>query len=165
MTKESKSLMVLSKSKPIGGVESVALYPADAVVAALFSSEGCEVELSGVAVEVPLLEDSSYYTESSETTHGVTRISHLLHLVADINDASEWLTDEFLERASFEGFVAVISLCSGRRLLAGYSALFINEQPIRLESLTSTSGNSLHDIPSVTLRLIAHDTAFSPNIL
>jgi hypothetical protein len=157
--------MVLSRSKPIGGVESVALYPADAVVAALFSSEGCEVELSGIAVEVPLLEDSSYYTESTETIHGVARISHLLHLVADRNDATEWLTEEFLEKASFEGFIAVISLCSGRQLLAGYSALLENEQPLRLETLTSASGSNPHDIPSVTLRLIAHDTAFSPNIL
>ena len=157
--------MVTSRSKPIGGVERVALYPADAVVTALFSSEGCEVELSGVAVEVPLLEDSSYYTENTETTHGATRISHLLHLVADRNDAAEWLTDDFIERASFEGFVAIIQLCSGRQLLVGYSALFENEHPTRLESLTSTSGSGPHDVPSVTLRLIAHDTAFSPNVL
>ena len=157
--------MLQSRSKPIGGVESVALYPADAVVAVLFSSEGCEVELSGVAVEVPLLEDSSYYTENSETIHGATRITHLLHIVADRNDATEWLTDEFIEKASFEGFVAVISLCSGRRLLAGYSALFESEQPLKLESLSSTSGSGPHDVPSVTLRLTAHDTAFSTNIL
>jgi hypothetical protein len=157
--------MRLSRSKPIGGVEGVALYPADAVTSALFSSEGCEVELSGVAVEVPLLDDSSYYTETSKTTNGVTRISHLLHLVADRNDATEWLTEEFIERAYFEGFVAVISLCSGRQLLAGYSALFENEQPLRLESLTHSSGSGPHEVPSVTLRLIAHDTAFSPNIL
>ena len=157
--------MNLLRSKPIGGVEKVALYPADAVVTALFSSEGCEVNFSGVAIEVPLLDDSSFYTESSETAHGIAQISHLLHLVADRNDATEWLTDEFLERASFDGFIAVISLYNGRQLLAGFSALFENEQPLRLESLTSTSGSSPHDIPSVTLRLIAHDTAFSPNIL
>ena len=47
--------------KPVGGVESVALYPADAVVTALFSSDGCEVELSGIPIEVPLLEDCSQY--------------------------------------------------------------------------------------------------------
>ena len=143
----------------------MALYPTTAVVAALFSSEGCEIELSGTAIEVPLWEDASYYTESTETTHGVTRISHLLHLVADRNDATEWLTEEFIERASFEGFIAVISLCSGSQILAGYSALFENEQPLRLESLTSASGCSPHDVPSVALRLIAHDTTFSPNIL
>lgn len=152
-------------NKPIGGVEAAALYPADAVVSALFSSVGCEVELSGPAINIPLLEDCSYYEERAETTHGVTRISHRLHLVTDRNNAAEWLSDEFIERASFEGFVVVISLCDGRRLLAGYSALFENEQPVRLESLVSASGSNPHDTPSVTLRLISCDTAFSPNIL
>ena len=157
--------MLLSKSKPIGGVESVALYPADAAVTALFSSEGCEIELAGTPIEVPLLEDSSCYKEVSEMAHGVSRISHQLHLVAESNDAHEWLTDDFLEKAAFDGFIAVISLCSGCRLLAGYSAPFGNEQPLRLDSLTTTSGSNPRDIPSVTLRLISYDTAFSARIL
>lgn len=153
-----------SNYKPVGGVESVALYPADAVVTALFSSDGCEVELSGVPIEVPLLEDCSQYEEKSHSERGSTSVSHLLHLVAERGYAQAWMENDFLEQATFEGFVAVISLCDGRHLLAGYSALLGNEQPLRLESLTSTSGKSLGDIPSVTLRLVAHDTDFSPII-
>ena len=45
-----------SSYKPIGGVESVALYPTDAVEWALFSANGCEVELSGSPIEVELLD-------------------------------------------------------------------------------------------------------------
>ncbi|MBQ3026956.1 MAG: hypothetical protein IJD27_05455, partial [Alistipes sp.] len=76
-----------------------------------------------------------------------------------------WLEEEFLERCAVEGVIAAIKLCDGRRLLAGYSATFASEQPLRLESATSTSGTSPHDIPTVTLRLVSHDTAFSPVIL
>jgi len=155
----------MTKSKPVGGVESVSLYPADAVISALFSSEGCEIVLSGEPVDVPLLDDASYYKECSETKQGAVRIAHQLHLVADRDSAAKWLDKDFIERASFDGFVAVISLCDGRNLLAGYSALFECEQPMRLESLISSSGNSLHDTPNVTLRLVAYDSAFSPQIL
>lgn len=151
--------------KPVGGVESVALYPADAVITALFSSEGCEVELSGTPVEVHLLEDASQYEESSELKHGAIIVSHKLHLVADKDNAAVWLSDDFIERASFEGFIAVVSLCDGRRILVGYSSHLGSEQPLRLEKIISTSGKSLSESPSVTLQLISHDTEFSPIIL
>ena len=151
--------------KSVGGVESCTLYPADAVTTALFSCEGCEIELSGTAIEVPLLDDASEYEECSQMEVGATLISHRLHLVAERNEAKSWLNDHFIERAYTEGLVAVISLYDGRRLLAGYSAQFGDEQPLRLESLTSTSGTSLNETPSVTLRLISQDTEFSPEIL
>ena len=154
-----------SNFKPVGGVEGCALYPADAVVTALFSSEGCEVELSGIPIDVPLLEGASQYEECIETKSGAVCIAHKLHLVADRNYATEWLDNDLLERASFEGFVAIVSLCDGRRLLAGYSAQFGDEQPLRLSTLSSLSGNSLHDTPSVALYLVSYDTEFSAHIL
>ena len=154
-----------SNYKPVGGVESVALYPVDAVVAALFSSDGCEVTLSATPIEVELVDDLSCYEELSKSKNGIAKITHSLTLVADRATASQWLDTEFLERCSAEGVVAVLSLCDGRRLLVGYSALFGNEQPLRLESLTSTSGSSLRDKPTVTLQLISHDTEFSQEIL
>lgn len=151
--------------KPIGGVESVALYPTDAVVTALFSSEGCEVELSGTPIEVALLEDTSTYEEMAHVEQGATSVSHKLRLVATRNDAAKWLDNDFIEQSSFDGFVAVVALCDGRKLLAGYSALFGNEQPLRLESVTSASGSSPHQTPSVTLQLVSRDTDFSAQIL
>ena len=154
-----------SNYKSIGGVESVALYPADAVTTALFSSDGCEVELSGTPLEVPLLDNVSYYEESAHSEFGTTAISHLLHLVAEGCDGEAWLDNHLLERASLEGVVAVVTLCSGVRLLVGYSAPFGCEQPLRLDSVTASSGTSPHDTPSVTLRLLSHDTDFSAKIL
>jgi hypothetical protein len=154
-----------SNYKSIGGVESVALYPADAVAKALFSSEGCEVELSGTPIEVALIDDASHYEESSRLECGTTTVSHLLHLVAEMNDGEKWRDEQFLESAFFEGFVAVVTLCSGIRLLVGYSAKFTNEQPLRLDSITSASGSTPLETPSVTLRLMSRDTDFSAHIL
>jgi hypothetical protein len=154
-----------SNYKSIGGVESVALYPVEAVATALFSSEGCEVELIGSPIEITLIDDSSLYEESSRLERGTTTVLHQLHLVADINDGKKWLDKQFLDQAFFEGFIAVVTLCSGARLLVGYSAEFTNEQPLRLDSITSSSGSSLHETPSVRLQLVSHDTEFSTHIL
>ena len=154
-----------SNYKPIGGVESVALYPAEAVVKALFSSEGCEVEFSSMPLEVALIDDASHYEEISRLECGTNSVAHQLHLVAEMSEGERWLDKQFLERAFFDGVVAVVTLCSGVRLLVGYSAQFASEQPLRLDSITSSSGNTLHQTPSVTLRLVSRDTEFSSHIL
>ena len=69
--------------KPVGGVESCTLYPADAVVTALFSSEGCEVELSGTPMEVELLEDKSNYEEMIYEGYGPHGIAVLVETATD----------------------------------------------------------------------------------
>ena len=150
-----------SNYKPVGGVESCALYPAEAVQTALFSSEGCQATLSGMPVAVMLLDDASHYEEVVESCDGITKISHRLSLVADRGDAAPWLDVDFLERASIEGLVAVVGLANGRSMLVGYSLRFGSEQPLRLQSMTSTSGSKLHDTPTVTLLLTSCDTEFS----
>ena len=150
-----------SNYKPVGGVESCALYPAEAVQTALFSSEGCQATLSGMPVAVMLLDDASHYEEVVESCDGITKISHRLSLVADRGDAAPWLDVDFLERASIEGLVAVVGLANGCSVLVGYSLHFGSEQPLRLQSMTSTSGSKLHDTPTVTLFLTSCDTEFS----
>ncbi len=154
-----------STYKPIGGVESVALYPADAVVAALFSSEGCEVEFSADPIEVVLMEDASTYEEKAQLEHSVATVTHQLSLVAEKNDAERWLTGNFFEQAALDGLIAVVTLCDGRHLLVGYSAKFENEQPLHLTAITSSSGTTPHDTPTITLQLVSHDTDFSSQIL
>ncbi len=151
--------------KPVGGVESVALYPANAVTAILFSSEGCEVSLSGSSIAVELEDDMSHYEEQLESRHGVIRIHHKLTLISNRDRAAKWLTAEFLEQASIEGVIAVVTLCDGRRLLVGYSSNFGEEQPLRLSSLISSSGSKLRENPTVTLQLVSCDTEFSQRIL
>ena len=150
----------MSWHKPIGGVESVTLYPADAVKQALFSQEGCEVEFQSGAypVEVMLVDDASSYEEIVEPTNGVVKVEHRLTLVARHCDADEWLSEEFLERLSQEGVIATVGLCDGRRVLVGYSQHFAEEQPLLLDKMASFSGRELLDTPTVTLMLVSHDT-------
>ena len=149
----------------VGGVERVALYPTEAVEEALFSSEGCEVTLAASPIEVELLDDGSHYEEEATNRDGATLVTHRLHLVADRSSAERWLEQDFLERAAVEGVVAVVTLCDGRTLLVGYSAHFGNEQPLLLDSLTSSSGEGAHDSPRVTLQLHSHDTEFSTELI
>lgn len=154
-----------SNYKPVGGVKRVLLYPTEAIKSVLFSSEGCEVEYSAAPIEVELMEDMSSFEERAETTKGQTKIAHILHLVSDRSMGEAWLDADFLERASIDGVVAEVMLADNRHLLVGYSPTFGNEQPLRLESLSSSSGSTLHDKPTVTLRLVSHDTAFSCEIV
>jgi hypothetical protein len=151
--------------KAVGGVERVALYPTEAVEEALFSSEGCEVTLAASPIEVEPLDDGSRYEEEATNRDGATLVTHRLHLVADRSSAERWLEQDFLERAAVEGVVAVVTLCDGRTLLVGYSAHFGNEQPLLLDSLTSSSGEGAHDSPRVTLQLHSHDTEFSTELI
>ena len=151
--------------KPIGGVESVALYPTNAVESVLFSSRGCEVSFLSDSIDVELLDNSSYYEEKLESKSGTAKITHKVVITAEREWADRWLSNKFLERASMEGLVAKVKLCDGRNLLVGYSAHFGDEQPLRLESLLYNSGRTPHDRPTVTLTLLSHDTAFSQTIL
>ena len=154
-----------SSYKPVGGVKRALLYPADAVKTALFSSEGCQVQFLGIPIEVELREDKSSYEECAESSKGQVKITHTLHIVSDRDKAKRWLETDFLERASADGVVAQVVLADDRRLLLGYSSVFGNEQPLRLESLKSTSGTTLHDRPYVALRFVAHDTEFSCEVI
>lgn len=151
--------------KPVGGVERVTLYPANAVETALFSNEGCEISLVGTPIEVELIDDESHYEEELENKNGITRLSHRLCLTANRKCAEAWLDKEFLELAAIDGVVAVVTLNDGRTLIVGYSAHFEAEQPLRLHSLTSTSGSKLNDTPWVELQLRSYDTAFSAEII
>lgn len=151
--------------KPVGGVKRVLLYPADSVETAIFSSKGCQIQFSEAPLEVELLEDKSSYEERTEVSNGVTKVVHLLQIVADRDMAKTWFEFDFLERLSIDGAIAVIMLADGRSLLAGYSSLFGDEQPLRLESLSSTSGSTLHDRPSVALQLVSCDTEFSCRVI
>lgn len=154
-----------SNYKPVGGVESCTLYPADAVQTIIFSSKGCSVQLQGSPIEVELLDDSSHYHEEIKCKDGLLKVLHRLQLVADRKAAEKWLDTEFLEQLSIEGAIAVVKLEDGRSLLVGYSSHFGDEQPLRLEYLISESGNNLHDKPIVTLQLLSYDTEFSSEIL
>ena len=151
--------------KPVGGVDAVVLYPADAVKHALFSQWGCEVEFQGEGVAVALIDDASLYEEVVSSAKGIVGVTHSLTLVARYKDAGVWLATPFLERLAQEGVIATVALSDGRSIVVGYSQHFGEEQPLMLESVTTSSGRALSETPSVTLRLVSHDTALAAEII
>lgn len=157
--------MVATNYKPVGGVESCALYATDAVAAALFSGSECSVSFSAEPLVVELLDDASHYIEEVTNDTGGHSVKHTLTLVADHAKGGAWLDEEFVERATSQGVVAVVRLCSGRELLVGYSAHLADEQPLLLASLSLSSGCKLLDTPQITLTLVSHDTELSHEIV
>ena len=156
--------MATFQHKPIGGVVSARLYPTEAVESVIFSGGECRVELSGECVEVLLLDDASLYEEQLHNRRGAMLVEHRLTLVAERNQALEWLDGSWQERLSTEGVVAVVGLNDGRELLVGYSSYFGAEQPLHLDSLVSSSGRSVLDTPCLTLQLTSFDTRLSCEI-
>ena len=77
--------MATFQHKPIGGVVSARLYPADAVESVIFSGGECRVDLSGECVEVLLLDDASLYEEHLHNKRGSLLVEHRLTLVAERN--------------------------------------------------------------------------------
>ena len=151
--------------KPVGGVRSVRLYPANTVESVIFSVGECQVVLSTEGVGVELLDDASLYEEQLCNKGGAPLVEHNLTLVAERNRGSEWLDGAWQERMTTEGVVAVVELNDGRVLLVGYSEEFGDEQPLHLASLVSSSGQALLDTPRLTLKLISYDTRMSCEIV
>lgn len=151
--------------KPIGGVASARLYPASAVESVLFSEGKSRVVFSAEAVEVELLDDASLYEEQLRSKCGTPLVEHRLKLVAERNRALRWLDGAWQESLATEGAIAVVELNDGRTLLVGYSDEFGDEQPLRLASLVSSSGEALLDTPRLTLELVSHDTRLSCEIV
>lgn len=119
--------------KPIGGVKSTTLR---------FASQ------SGEAVVVPIVDDSSCYSQSISALDAPIVVRHLLQISARRADSSAWLSRRFVERGVIEGFVASVVLNDGRSFDLGTL-----QQPLRLVELKDSSGSALSDTPIVTLTL------------
>lgn len=142
-----------------GGVTSVLLMSADEAIGAVFSSEGVALSLPSVStVDVVPEEDSAQWTEVVERREGATRVEHRLEMAIPwAHQAVRLITD------SPRGVVAVVTLLDGRKILAGYSAKFAAEQPLRIGSMTRISGRTREDDARWKIVLIGVDDAPAPN--
>ena len=150
-----------SLHKPVGGVLRVLLHAADTLEGVEFMPSGCRAYFSDSGVEVLLKDDCSTYVEERRVLDGRIAVEHRLHLVARRNEADEWLDEAFAQGAVREGLMAEVWLNDGRALLVGYSQYMTSEQPLRLDTLSSTSGATLREEPLVTLDLKSTDTSIS----
>lgn len=125
--------------KPVGGVRSVTLYAADAV--------------GRLLAQVELIDDSSSYSQVLVVEKGVGVVRHTLTLKALYCSAEEWLDSRFIERATYGGVVAEVTLNDSRQITVGYSESLKFEQPLRLKRLEIDSAHSVAQTPTVTIEL------------
>ena len=153
------------KRKPIGGISSCALYPADAARISAVTRQGCKVTFNKAPYEFELFDEHSSLSEQMVAENGILKVTHRLTLVADRNLASAWLEAPFTNQAIDKGLVAEVTLTDGRHLLVGWSHRFQAEQPLRLSSLRSDSGTRANETPTLTLTLESRDNTFAMPVI
>ena len=146
--------------KPVGGVTAAALTPAGNLLRAAAAADG-RIEAvfrdpDGL-VEFPLAGERSSYTELLDTEAGPQRVRRVLTLVVSREVAGTLLTPAF-RRTAAGGVVAVVTMASGERLLAGWSPCLGTEQPLRLGSVRMESGTRPLDGTPVVLTFTGEDT-------
>lgn len=147
--------------KPAGGVVAVTLSPAGNLLRAEASGGGVEVTFRDERrlVVLPLAEERSSYGEEADTQAGPMRIKHLLTLAVNRELASECFSAELLQTAATEGLLAIVTMASGERLLAGWSAKFGTSQSLRTGTVRMASGQKALDGTWTYLTLGSEDTA------
>ena len=122
--------------KPIGGVRRAVLYPVDMV------GKGV------TAVEVELVDDGSSYLELLLVEQGSAVVRHTLTLKALYSDAAPWLTEEFVDGATYNDVVAEVVMNDSR---------VVALEGLRLSSLEIDSAHAIAQRPTVTIVLTAED--------
>lgn len=141
----------IKRYKPVGGIKSCELFTLQALVSA-------EDMVAGQGVMVSLSDDGSRYEERMSCEHGPVSVEHTLTLCSERSEAARWFEHELLQRMAIEGVAALITLASGESLRLGWSPRFGFEQPLRLLSLSFSSGDKPNNSPRVELKLQSHDT-------
>lgn len=145
--------------KPAGGITAAALTPAGNLLRAAAAADG-RIEATfrdpDALTAFPLAEQRSSYTELLDTQAGPQRVRHELTLVISREAADALLTPAF-RRTAAAGVVAVITMASGERLLAGWSPHLGTQQPLRLACIGMESGTKPLDGTPVAVTFTSED--------
>ena len=119
---------------------------------------GCDVLDATQLTALPLAEQRSSYAERLDTDAGPQRIRHTLTLVVGREAFRKAFTPALRRAAETEGLIALVTMASGERLLAGWSARFGTSQPLRPGSFAMESGIKPLDGTPAVLTLASEDT-------
>ena len=120
--------------KPAGGVAAVTVTPAGNLLRAAVAADGRAEAIFRDATQLtalPLAEQRSSYAERLDTDAGPQRMRHTLTLVVGRETFRKAFTPALRRAAETEGLIALVTMASGERLLAGWSARFGTSQPLR----------------------------------
>ena len=143
--------------KPAGGVAAVTVTPAGNLLRAAVAADGRAEAIFRDATQLtalPLAEQRSSYAERLDTDAGPQRVRHTLTLVV----GRKAFTPALRRAAETEGLIALVTMASGERLLAGWSARFGTSQPLRPDSFAMESGIKPLDGTPAVLTLTSEDT-------
>ncbi len=154
-------------TRPKGGVGQVMLISAGSFVRAVEDPAGgrfSRIESSEAPVEYVFREDRAVYSEtlSDDGLRGLVR--HTLEMELSAGETASRATDELVRRSG-EGFVAVVTMASGERILVGYSSRFGARYPLRVAKMASASGSVPADFPSVKITLESTDANISKGLI
>jgi hypothetical protein len=148
-----------------GGLWSVALVSADAVVAVTKAAEGEYSAMTLAEGETPALyhckEDEAAYTETVGADGVVT---HELSITMERMDpTSAKAVNEILDASRESGIVAIIRTNNDTSILVGWSEWFKGRYPLRLHSTAGVTGRTLSDVSAetVVLRSVDADKAWA----
>ena len=140
--------------KPAGGVAAVTVTPAGNLLRAAVAADGRAEAIFRDATQLtalPLAEQRSSYA-------GPQRMRHTLTLVVGRETFRKAFTPALRRAAETEGLIALVTMASGERLLAGWSARFGTSQPLRPDSFAMESGIKPLDGTPAVLTLTSEDT-------
>ena len=143
--------------KPAGGVAAVTVTPAGNLLRAAVAADG-RAEAIFRDTALPLAEQRSSYAERLDTDAGPQRVRHTLTLVVGREAFRKAFTPALRRAAETEGLIALVTMASGERLLAGWSARFGTSQPLRPDSFAMESGIKPLDGTPAVLTLASEDT-------
>ncbi len=115
---------------PLGGISALYVGVASSNEAAL--AEG------PIDKKIELLEDCSHYTECVSWIGYVPKVEHKLTMIT----APDVTLDEILDEGLRSGFVAWIEFNSGLSIRVGWSDITLGDRALKLESVTTTLGDS-----------------------
>ena len=147
--------------KPAGGVAAVTVTPAGNLLRAAVAADGRAEAIFRDATQLtalPLAEQRSSYAERLDTDAGPQRVRHTLTLVVGRETFRKAFTPALRRAAETEGLIALVTMASGERLLAGWSARFGTSQPLRPDSFAMESGIKPLDGTPAVLTLTSEDT-------
>ena len=147
--------------KPAGGVAAVTVTPAGNLLRAALGADGRAEAVfrdGTLLTRLPLAEQRSSYAERLDTDAGPQRVRHTLTLVVGREAFRKAFTLALRRAAETEGLIALVTMASGERLLAGWSARFGTSQPLRPGSFAMESGIKPLDGTPAVLTLASEDT-------
>lgn len=151
---------------PAGGVEAVWLAGADEVAACRYDGKAaCWTEIvlrdGGRFVPCEVVEDEASYVQRMQGKFSLWYIAHELVWRVPVAGGRAAALVERLRELDGRGIVALVCLASGDTLLAGWSADFGGERPLRLASVEADTAAAYAEDPVVRVTLRSCDVACS----